>query len=582
MVNGKLSPTKQSSLDSDGLYPSTSLDEDTNSDIDNEAGNRTDTSPFVALSSDSDYSDSDDGSFGQMAGSGSLAANELDSWEAARDDATDHEAIAAINESAEGNEDSVRMYLREIGKVDLLTKQDEMVLSRTVEAAIWLERIEWHQRGLVDIPRNREQLPDEAPPVPATSIVAVALRGLGQLHPVADQIAVFLGRPHPMTLEQLLRDFELRELISGARDVGKETHYETLLRYLGDTLPITEKTDIQGLYGVEDVTVIRGRGKRAKNDDTKEGRLKKILEKASILVRELSALSSLLPQDMAIMMPPGILLKDLQAHEGIAPWHESYLEEISDLLESHLARIRRDGDRARLHLGQANLRLVVSVAKKYTNRGLLFHDLIQEGNIGLMRAVEKFDYRKGFKFSTYATWWIRQGVTRAIADQSRTIRIPVHMVEALNKVRRASRELAQENNRKPSMEEIAERVDMTVEKVTDVIKNGQELMSLESPIGDEGDNELGDLLPDRDAEEPPEIAARRSLRDEVRKILDQLDEREQEVLIRRFGLSGGDQTLEQIGEDMMLTRERIRQIERSAIQKLQHNTEIRHMKDLAT
>ncbi len=584
MVNSEIRDLGGVSTADDPIGPSTAVDatveDEEDDDLAQDDGTGTDSATeeisFARLTSDSDDEDS-----GSIDGQSPAGSSVLDAWEAARDDAAEQDATPVLTEDPDATEDNVRMYLREIGKVDLLTKADEVVLSRMVESAVWLERIEWGLRGLVDIPKNREQLPDEAPPVDAVSIVAVVLRGLGKLAPVADQVATFLGKPRPVTLEQLLIDDEIRELINGARDVGKETHYEVLLRYLSDTLPITEKTDIFTLYGVDDSTAQKGRGKKAKADNTKEGRMKKITEKASLLTRELAARSNLLPRDLGVAMPDDLLLSDLVHEDGIEPWHESYLEDASAILESHLALVRRDGDKSRLHLGQANLRLVVSVAKKYTNRGLLFQDLIQEGNIGLMRAIEKFDYRKGYKFSTYATWWIRQGVTRAIADQSRTIRIPVHMVEALNKVRRASRELAQEYNRKPTIEEIADRVAMTIDKVTDVLKNGQELMSLESPVGEEGDNELGDLLPDREAEAPPDVAARRSLRFEVEKILGYLGEREREVILRRFGLRDGvEQTLEEIGEELDLTRERIRQIERTALAMLQRNPKIREMKEL--
>ena len=294
----------------------------------------------------------------------------------------------------------------------------------------------------------------------------------------------------PVTLDAPLTEPRLHHLINDARDAIKDDNdYEMLLRYLITALQVTISSDIYGQFGVFDETSIKGRGKKARAENTREARLKKRLEKASLIVREFAVQSSLLPRDFGMVLPPELELNDLITDDDEVPWYAPDVENARAILDSHLSRIRRDGDKARLHLGQANLRLVVSVAKKYTNRGLLFQDLIQEGNIGLMRAIEKFDYRKGYKFSTYATWWIRQGVTRAIADQSRTIRMPVHMVEALNKVRRATRELAQENNRKPNIDEIAERVEMTVEKVADVLKNGQELMSLESPVGEEGDNE---------------------------------------------------------------------------------------------
>ena len=518
------------------------------------------------------------------------ASTELEAWEAAREDGPDINPAAGTEDSA--TDDNVRMYLREIGDVQLLSKADEGMLSQRVESANWLERIEWGIRGTLlteygfkEYPRNRDQLPDNPSPVTAVDVVAIVLRRLSRLGEIADHVASYMAKPKPVTLEQLLVDFEYRAMINSARDTqvkddSKLPSYELLLRYLADTLEIYETTNLMDRYGVFDETAQKGRGKKAQKLNTKEARLKRRLDKTSLLVRELAILSSLLPSDLSLVMPPDLKLEDLRVEEGIEPWHESYLEETSSILESHLASIKHDGDKARDHLGKANLRLVVSVAKKYTNRGLTFEDLIQEGNIGLMRAIDKFDYRKGFKFSTYATWWIRQGVTRAIADQSRTVRIPVHMYEALNKVRRASRELSQEFDRKPTIEEIAERVEMTVEKVTDVLKNGQEPMSLETPVGEDGDNELGDLLPDREALAPPEETAQRLLSNDISNILSQLEDRDREVLILRFGLKDGKEyTLEEIGLRMDLTRERIRQIERTALKTLQRSRAVWEMKE---
>ena len=280
--------------------------------------------------------------------------------------------------------------------------------------------------------------------------------------------------------------------------------------------------------------------------------------------------SSLSTEGIAIDDPVKVYLKEIGRVPLLSP------EEEIDLA----IRIKEGDEAAKKRLSEANLRLVVSIAKRYLGRGMQFLDLIQEGNLGLIKAVEKFDYTKGFKFSTYATWWIRQAITRAIADQARTIRIPVHMVETINKVKKVSSQLLHTNGHEPSAEEISAELDMPVDKVREIMRVAQEPVSLETPIGEEEDSHLGDFIPDDDAPAPQDAASHTLLKEQLADVLDTLTPREEKVLSLRFGLEDGrSRTLEEVGKEFNVTRERIRQIEAKALRKLRHPSRSKKLKD---
>ena len=350
--------------------------------------------------------------------------------------------------------------------------------------------------------------------------------------------------------KNVIQDDELIEYLKGSEQLMAPYYFSRALEFFEkngvDVLVITDEDD--ELPPVDDIDILL--------DDEEE--------------IDLEQIDMSVPEGVSVEDPVRMYLKEI----GKVPLLEAD-EEIE------LAQRMENGDEeAKKKLAEANLRLVVSIAKRYVGRGMLFLDLIQEGNMGLIKAVEKFDYRKGYKFSTYATWWIRQAITRAIADQARTIRIPVHMVETINKLTRISRQLLQELGREPSPEEIAEEMDMPVERVREIQKISQEPVSLETPIGEEEDSHLGDFLPDDEVPAPSEAAASAILKEQISEVLDTLTDREQKVLRLRFGLDDGrSRTLEEVGKVFNVTRERIRQIEAKALRKLRHPSRSRKLKE---
>ena len=356
---------------------------------------------------------------------------------------------------------------------------------------------------------------------------------------------------------------KLKDLLALAKKKKNMLEYQEISDFFADMQLEAEQFDkILDFLEANNIDVLR-----ITDDDSDDEILLDVDDEDEI---EVEKIDLSVPDGVSIEDPVRMYLKEI----GKVPL-------LSAEEEIDLAKRMADGDEeAKKRLAEANLRLVVSIAKRYVGRGMLFLDLIQEGNLGLIKAVEKFDYQKGFKFSTYATWWIRQAITRAIADQARTIRIPVHMVETINKLIRVSRQLLQELGREPTPEEIAAELDMPVDRVREILKISQEPVSLETPIGEEEDSHLGDFIQDDNVPVPAEAAAQTLLKEQLDEVLSTLTEREQKVLRLRFGMSDGRaRTLEEVGKEFDVTRERIRQIEAKALRKLRHPSRSRKLRD---
>jgi RNA polymerase primary sigma factor len=430
------------------------------------------------------------------------------------------------NDVADYYDDPIHLYLREIGKVALLTAQEERSLAGKVEDGRYLQRLE---KLYTASPEQYER---------EVSVILASLRKLVSARPLIQAVYKTLGVQCSSSFKQALLKPEFRTAIDGVVEIA---FVEAICANCGKTFP-------EVWHDITDISIY----------------------------------SRLLPMKIYDIIGSRTLWDQVEQllEDPVDQGFLAKLKPLKGQFKQFSGSVKQEADKSSKHLVEANLRLVVSVAKKYSQQHMPILDLIQEGNIGLVRAVDKFEYRRGFKFSTYATWWIRQAVTRALADQSRTIRIPVHMVENINRLLRTRRQLSQEGGGEPNIDELALAMELSVEKVTEILKLTRTPLSLETPVGEEEDSHLGDFIEDKTGLAPSEIATIGLLRTQINELLGELTDRERRVILLRFGLEDDRaRTLEEVGQEFNVTRERIRQIEAKALRKLRHPSRSRKLKD---